>query len=152
MLKAADYEEMTASLLDKLEGPIQKTLAEAKLTSADLASVEIVGGSTRIGFLKRKLLEILGVETLSTTMNADEAVSRGAALQSAILSPRFKVLPYEIQELQPYPIKLSWDEGAAGEVDNEGDKDATNSVIMFDRGPNFPIVRRVTLKRAGQLA
>eukprot|EP00552_Chaetoceros_brevis_P003505 CAMPEP_0197739190 /NCGR_PEP_ID=MMETSP1435-20131217/18430_1 /TAXON_ID=426625 /ORGANISM="Chaetoceros brevis, Strain CCMP164" /LENGTH=33 /DNA_ID= /DNA_START= /DNA_END= /DNA_ORIENTATION= len=33
-------------------------------------------------------------------MNADEAVSRGAALQSAILSPRFKVLPYEIVEAQ----------------------------------------------------
>jgi heat shock protein 4 len=84
-------------------------------------------------------------------MNADEAVARGAALQSAILSPRFKVLPYEIQESQPYPIKLSWDEVA--EV-TEGDDEATpsNSVVMFDRGLNFPIVRRVTLKRAGEFA
>jgi heat shock protein 4 len=70
-------------------------------------------------------------------MNADEAVARGAALQSAILSPRFKVLPYEIAEAQLFPIELSW----------EGEED--NSVVMFDRGLTFPIVRRVTLKRQG---
>ena len=153
MLKAADYEAMSAPLLAKLEGPIQKTLAEAKLTSADLASVEIVGGSTRIGFLKKKLLDILGVKTLSTTMNADEAVSRGAALQSAILSPRFKVLPYEIIEYGQLPIKLAWDEDKneqGMEVDAEGADMATNSVVMFGRGLNFPIVRRVTLRREGE--
>merc|ERR1711935_612867 len=134
MLKASDYEAMSAPLLEKLEGPIQKTLAETKLTSADLSSVEIVGGSTRIGFLKKKLMDILGVKTVSTTMNADEAVSRGAALQSAILSPRFKVLPYEIVEYGPLPIKLAWDEDkseAGMEVDAEGAEMPTNSVVMF---------------------
>merc|ERR1712157_218832 len=148
-----DYEAMSAPLLAKLEGPIKKTLEEAKLTSADLSSVEIVGGSTRIGFLKRKLTEILGVKTLSTTMNADESVSRGAALQSAILSPRFKVLPYEIIEYGQFPIKLAWDEDKSEsqgmEVDTEGADMPTNSVVMFGRGLNFPIVRRVTLRRNG---
>jgi len=153
MLKATDYEEMSAPLLAKLEGPIQKTLAEAKLATADLSSVEIVGGSTRIGFLKKKLMDILSVKTLSTTMNADEAISRGAALQSAILSPRFKVLPYEIIEYGQLPIKLAWDEDkneSGMEVDAEGAEMPTNSVVMFGRGLNFPIVRRVTLRRNGE--
>ena len=97
--------------------------------------------------MKRALVSVLGVQP-STTMNADEAVARGAALQSAILSPRFKVLPYEIQESQPYPIKLSWDEDSNTEPPAEGEA-PTNSVIMFDRGLSFPIVRRVTLKREG---
>jgi len=157
-LKASEYEEICAPLIAKLEGPIQKTLAEAKIASGELSSVEIVGGTTRIGFIKKKMLEILKVKTLSTTMNADEAVSRGAALQSAILSPRFKVLPYEIVEYVPLPIKLSWDEqkGGSGEegVEVEGDADGaelpTNSVVMFTRGLNFPIVRRVTLRRKGE--
>lgn len=142
MLKAAEYEAMCAPLIARLEAPIKKVLEEAKLSSSDLASVEIVGGSTRIGFLKAKMQEILGGSTLSTTMNADEAVARGAALQSAILSPRFKVLPYEIVEFQPLPVLLSWEEDKAAE-------DPTNSVVMFTRGLNFPIVRRVTLKRTG---
>jgi heat shock protein 4 len=154
MLKKPDYEAMCAPLLAKLEGPIKKTLAEAKVASADLSSIELVGGSTRIGFLKKKLREILGVKTLSTTMNADESVSRGAALQSAILSPRFKVLPYEIVEYGTLPIKIAWDEDKSEEqgmeVDAEGADMPTNSVVMFGRGLNFPIVRRVTLRRDGE--
>ncbi|KAG7338373.1 molecular chaperone DnaK [Nitzschia inconspicua] len=160
MLTSSEYEALCAPLLAKLEGPVQKCLEEAKLTSKDLAAVEIVGGSTRIGFVKKKLMEILNVNNLSTTMNADESVARGAALQSAILSPRFKVLPYDIEEFQPLPIKLEWDEekGTSAEkgVEVEGDADGAelpaNSVTMFPRGLNFPVVRRVTLRRAGEFS
>lgn len=152
LLTADIYESLCEPLLARLEEPIKRALAEAGLEAKDLAAVEIVGGSTRIGCVKRRLISILG-DNLSTTMNADEAVARGAALQSAILSPRFKVLPYEIIEAQPYPIKISWqdDDNASGmEVDASGDEaKPTDSVIMFDRGLAFPIVRRVTLRRSG---
>ena len=134
-LKADEYEAMCQPLLNRLEGPITKCLTEANLDSGKaLSVVEIVGGSTRIGSVKRKLMDILKVASLSTTMNADEAVARGAALQSAILSPRFKVLPYDIQESQPYPIEISW-----GTTEDD-------AVVMFDRGLSFPVTRRVTLK------
>jgi heat shock 70kDa protein 4 len=103
------------------------------------------------------LMDILNVSSLSTTMNADEAVARGTALQSAILSPRFKVLAYTIVDYQPLPIKLTWDQekGSSAEqgVEVEGDADGSdtpaNSVVMFNRGLDFPIVRRVTLRRTG---
>ena len=151
VLTADEYEtKLCAPLLARLKEPIQLALTEAKLTPDDLASVEIVGGSTRIACVKKELMNIMGGKTLSMTMNADEAVARGAALQSAILSPRFKVLPYEIVEAQPYPIKLSWsDNGEGMEVEASGEATPTDSVVMFDRGLNFPVVRRVTLKRDG---
>jgi len=150
-LKADEYEALCAPLLARLTGPIQKALEEAGLKSDELASVEIVGGSTRINCVKRVLLAALPGKSLSTTMNADEAVARGTALQSAILSPRFKVLPYEIQEAQPFPIKIAWEDQGGVEVDVEGQAaETTNSVVMFDRGLNFPIVRRVTLRRTGE--
>ena len=152
-ITATEYEEMSKPLLDRLAKPIESALAEAKLTASDLDSVEIVGGSTRIGCVKRAITDILGGTSLSTTMNADEAVARGAALQSAILSPRFKVLPYEIVEAQPFPIKVGWDGETATGVEVEGDSGGVaNSVVMFNRGLNFPIVRRVTLRRAGEFA
>jgi heat shock protein 4 len=155
-ISSVEYEQMCVPLLERLAKPIAQALEEAKLTAKDLSSVELVGGCTRIGCIKRKMEEILGT-TLSTTMNADESVARGAALQSAILSPRFKVLPYEIIEAQTLPVKIAWDEEVAGatqqgvEVDGdaEGADMPTNSVIMFGRGLNFPIVRRVTLRRNG---
>lgn len=153
-LMADEYEKICQPLLDRLAGPIQAALAEAKLTCDQLSAIEIVGGSTRIGCLKRKLLEILGDKLpLSSTMNADESVARGTALQSAILSPRFKVLPYEIEEAQPYPIQISWHDssksaGMEVEVGDVSSVAPTDSVVMFDRGLSFPIVRRVTLRRA----
>eukprot|EP00978_Attheya_sp_CCMP212_P029881 scaffold107872_cov51-Attheya_sp.AAC.4 len=161
VLTADEYEKLSAPLLARLAAPLERALAEAELTPKDLESVEIVGGSTRISCLKRTLAGILGLDPnatnngLSTTMNADEAVARGAALQSAILSPRFKVLPYEIIEYNPYPVKIAWDaEVDQGvEVDLNGDTEGnepSNSVVMFDRGSAFPCVRRVTLRRAGE--
>jgi len=152
-LEASKFEEMVQPLLDRLIAPLQRALDEAKLTVEQLSSVEIVGGGTRVSCLKRTLSKFLKLDMnatnngLSTTMNADEAVARGAALQSAILSPRFRVAPYEIIEYQPYPILISWD-GDASTDDGEGS--APNSVIMFDRASNFPLVRRVTLKRQGE--
>jgi len=126
-----------------------------------LTSVEIVGGATRVGSVKETIAGVLGLDVkavnngLSTTMNADEAVARGCALQSAILSPRFKVLPYEVIEYQPFPIKIEWDgsQEAGMEVEaNAAEPSPTNSVIMFERGCNFPIVRRVTLKKSGKFS
>lgn len=158
-LKADEYKAMCEPLLARLAGPIERALAETKLTAADLSSVEIVGGATRVSSVKLTLAQVLGLDAsavnngLSTTMNADEAVARGCALQSAILSPRFKVLPYEVVEYQPFPIKIEWDGAheAGMEVDAEaGDATPTNSVVMFERGCNFPIVRRVTLRRSGK--
>lgn len=152
VLKADEYEKMCEPLLARLAAPVKKAMEEAKLTKDDLTSVEIVGGTSRIACVKRELSKVIGI-SLSTTMNADEAVARGTALQSAILSPRFKVLPYEIQEAQPFPIKISWDEQVTQEGmegDGQADEaDPTNSVLMFGRNLNFPIVRRVTLRRAG---
>eukprot|EP00586_Coscinodiscus_wailesii_P006344 CAMPEP_0172487582 /NCGR_PEP_ID=MMETSP1066-20121228/16713_1 /TAXON_ID=671091 /ORGANISM="Coscinodiscus wailesii, Strain CCMP2513" /LENGTH=853 /DNA_ID=CAMNT_0013254283 /DNA_START=120 /DNA_END=2681 /DNA_ORIENTATION=- len=168
-LSAMEYEKMCEPLLARLEAPIQRALAEVGLTAKDLTSVEIVGGSTRIGSVKRQLARILELDAsatnngLSTTMNADEAVARGAALQSAILSPRFKVLPYEIIEYQPYPIKIAWDGESTNNsnseqgVEVEGEAEGissmpTNSVVMFERGSNFPCVRRVALRRSGKFS
>ena len=54
----------------------------------------------------------------ATTLNADEAVSRGCALQCAILSPVFKVREFSVTDIQPYPIKLVWDN--QGAVDEKG--------------------------------
>lgn len=148
-LQATEYEEMCTDLLARLNPPIQRALAETELTPKDLASIEIVGGGSRVGCVKRTLAKILGLDEsatnngLSTTLNADEAIARGAALQSAILSPRFKVLPYEIIECNPFPVKISWD----GEVSEDGE---SNSVVMFDRGSTFNVVRRVTLRRSGE--
>ena len=164
VLKAAEYEQMCAPLLARLAAPVERALNETGLKASDISSIEVTGGGSRVGCVKRTLGKVLGLKEkltnygLSTTLNADEAVARGAALQSAILSPRFKVKAYEITEFQPYPVKIAWDgEACSGQqegVEVEGDTESkampTNSVVMFPRGSNYNSVRRVTLRRAGE--
>lgn len=50
---------------------------------------------------------------LSTTLNQDEAVSRGCALQCAMISPVFKVRDFAVQDWNTYPVELSWDASLA---------------------------------------
>merc|ERR1712079_592545 len=70
----------------------------------------------------KALIESVFGKVASTTLNADEAVSRGCALQCAILSPVFKVREFSVTDIQPYPIKLVWEntgegQGAMGEME-----------------------------------
>ena len=77
------------------------------LKPADIEAVEIVGGSTRIPVIKDIIKKIFEKE-ISTTLNADEAVARGCALQSAMLSPTFRVREFSVNDVSPYPIVLNW--------------------------------------------
>ncbi|XP_026794507.3 heat shock 70 kDa protein 4a isoform X1 [Pangasianodon hypophthalmus] len=110
-LNRGDFEEMCAALLAKVEGPLRSVLEQAKLKKEDVYAVEIVGGASRIPAIKERVSKFFGKE-LSTTLNADEAVARGCALQCAILSPAFKVREFSITDVVPYPISLKWNSAA----------------------------------------
>ncbi|XP_053319301.1 heat shock 70 kDa protein 4 [Spea bombifrons] len=105
------FEEMCDSLLSRVEPPLRSVLEQAKLKKEDIYSVEIVGGATRIPAVKERIMKFFNKE-VSTTLNADEAVTRGCALQCAILSPAFKVREFSITDLVPYPISLKWNSPA----------------------------------------
>lgn len=148
---------------------IRDVTTEAGVTPEQLANVEIVGGGTRVNSVKLHIAGLLGLDKaklnygLSTTLNADEAVARGCALQAAILSSRFQVKPFEVHEACPYAIRLSWDDAgksaAAGgeeamDTAEEGDAEAAvsaegadNSLVLFKRNDKVPNQRRVTFQK-----
>jgi molecular chaperone DnaK (HSP70) len=111
------FEELIAGDLAQIEATLNEVLETSKLKLEDIYSVEIVGGSSRIPSIKA-LIEKVYQKAPSTTLNADEAVSRGCALMCAILSPTFKVREFSVTDIQPYPIKLVWDN--QGAVDEKG--------------------------------
>ncbi|KAJ3007639.1 adenyl-nucleotide exchange factor sse1 [Thoreauomyces humboldtii] len=104
-----DYEEWAAPLIQRLTVPLKEALDIAGLTADEIDFVELVGGSTRIPAVKKILSDMFAVEKLSTTLNQDEAVARGCALQCAMISPVFKVRDFAVQDWNGYPIELSWD-------------------------------------------
>jgi heat shock protein 4 len=76
--------------------PLQLMLDNANVSIIDVDAVEMIGGRTRIPLIKSVLAKFFGgsldgENKLSTTLNQDEALARGCALQCAILSPVFNV-------------------------------------------------------------
>lgn len=101
------FEEMSAQYLMRVEAPLRAALEQSKLSRDDIYAVEIVGGATRIPAIKERISRFF-CKDISTTLNADEAVARGCALQCAILSPAFKVREFSITDVVPFPITLRW--------------------------------------------
>ena len=103
----ATFEELITPQLNRIEEVLKEALAASKWKPEDIYSVEIVGGSTRVPAIKTLIEKIFG-KAPNTTLNADEAVSRGCALQCAILSPTFKVREFSVTDIQPFAINLKW--------------------------------------------
>uniref|UniRef100_A0A673C6S7 Heat shock protein 4 like n=1 Tax=Sphaeramia orbicularis TaxID=375764 RepID=A0A673C6S7_9TELE len=96
-----------SSRMNRYELFLKHLLHLASLYRDDIYAVEIVGGATRIPAIKERISKFF-CKDVSTTLNADEAVARGSALQCAILSPAFKVREFSITDVVPFPITLRW--------------------------------------------
>ena len=79
------FEELSKDLLLKCKKPVQKALEDAKLSKAEIDQVILVGGSTRIPAVRNLLTELLG-KPLNETVNPDEVVAMGAAVQAGIIA------------------------------------------------------------------
>ncbi|WP_322935598.1 molecular chaperone DnaK [Mycoplasmopsis felis] len=84
-LKRNEFEDMTSHLLDRTRKPIEDALREAKITAADLHEVLLVGGSTRMPAVQDMVKRTLNKEP-NRSINPDEVVSIGAAIQGAVLA------------------------------------------------------------------
>jgi molecular chaperone DnaK len=80
-----EFEESISALIDKTKECIDMALKDAQLTSANINEVVFVGGSTRIPLVSHKIEKWLGKKP-NKSINPDEAVSLGAAIQASVLS------------------------------------------------------------------
>jgi molecular chaperone DnaK (HSP70) len=134
----SDFEALCADLFEGVKAPLVRVLELAQLTKEDIYSVEIVGGSTRIPLVKDIISEVYG-KPVSTTLNQDEAVARGCALQCAILSPTFRVRDFSISDTQPFPIQLNW-------IREENEE--TGEMILFKAGSGISASKVLTMYRS----
>jgi len=85
-LTRAQFEQLTAELVERCAGPVQQALADAKLTARDLDEVVLVGGSTRIPAVQALVRRLTGGKEPNQSVNPDEVVAIGAAIQAGVLS------------------------------------------------------------------
>ena len=84
-LTRAKLEQMMADLIERSIEPCRKALQDAKLTPADIDEVILVGGSTRIPLVQETVRKFFGKEP-NRSVNPDEVVAVGAAIQGAVLT------------------------------------------------------------------
>ncbi|PLV57362.1 molecular chaperone DnaK [Thermotoga sp. SG1] len=79
------FESLTKDLVEMTRGPIEQALNDAKLSPKDIDEIILVGGMTRVPMVQRFIKEFFGKEP-NKSVNPDEAVAIGAAIQAAILA------------------------------------------------------------------
>jgi molecular chaperone DnaK len=84
-LTRAKFEQLTMDLIERTVGPVEQAMADAKLTAADIDEVILVGGSTRIPAVQNLVRRLTGGKDPNMTVNPDEVVALGAAIQAAVL-------------------------------------------------------------------
>ncbi|KAI4814259.1 hypothetical protein KUCAC02_003461 [Chaenocephalus aceratus] len=82
----ARFEELNADLFRGTLDPVEKSLRDAKMDKGQIHDIVLVGGSTRIPKIQKLLQDFFNGKELNKSINPDEAVAYGAAVQAAILS------------------------------------------------------------------
>lgn len=82
----AKFEVLTKALTDMTIPPVEKALQDAKLTVKDIDEIILVGGSTRIPAVQEIIKNYFGGKELNKSVNPDEIVAAGAAIQGSVLS------------------------------------------------------------------
>jgi molecular chaperone DnaK len=100
-LNRSKFEDLCSALIDRVKVPVENALSDAKLDSSKIDEVVLVGGSTRIPAIQEAVKKILG-KTPNQTVNPDEVVAVGAAVQAGVLAGEVK----DILLLDVTPLSL----------------------------------------------
>jgi len=156
-----DFEKMCEPMMGRVKAVLDAVAAASIIPMDQMDFVEIVGGASRVPWFKTMCSEAFGGKELSTTMNADEAVARGCALQAAILSPLYKVREFKVEDTALNGVSVGWMgtavDAESAETPKEDDGDTLmaagegdyKTATVFPSGSLTGIVKLLTFYRKG---
>src|SRR5688572_20855306 len=89
-LTRAKFDQLTADLVERCVGPVKQALSDAKLSERDIDEVILVGGATRIPAVQALVRRLTGGKEPNQSVNPDEVVAIGAAIQAGVLAGEVK--------------------------------------------------------------
>ncbi|KAI6654879.1 Heat shock protein 70 [Oopsacas minuta] len=131
-ISRARFEELNQDLFRGTLEPVEKALRDAKLGKGDIHEVVLVGGSTRIPKIRKLLQDFFNGKELNRSINPDEAVAYGAAVQAAILKADKSEVLQDVLLIDVIPLSLGI-ETAGGVMTN-----------LIDRNTRMPTKQEKT--------
>ncbi|XP_074285291.1 heat shock 70 kDa protein 14-like [Silene latifolia] len=140
-----EFEEISIPILERVKKPLEKALVEAGLCTKEIHTVEVVGSGSMVPAIM-KIMTAFFRKELCRTMDASESLAKGCALECAIHSPTIRVKDFQVNDIFPFPISMSW-KGLAGvaAVDQY-------STIVIPKGTPIPSLKAVTVATSGTFA
>jgi L1 cell adhesion molecule like protein len=102
----ARFEELCSDLFRGTLDPVEKAMRDAKMDKGQIHDIVLVGGSTRIPKIQKLLSEFFNGKDLNKSINPDEAVAYGAAVQAAILTGQGNEKTQELLLLDVAPLSM----------------------------------------------
>jgi heat shock protein 1/8 len=136
VLTRAKFDNICSDIFQKTLDPVEKVLKDAKLGKSDVDEVVLVGGSTRIPKVQELLTNFFGGKELCRSINPDEAIAYGAAVQAAILSGASDEKLDSLVLLDVTPLSLGVE--TAGGV----------MTVLIPRGSTLPVKKSQTFSTA----
>ncbi|KAH9996166.1 actin-like ATPase domain-containing protein [Russula compacta] len=140
------FENRCADVRARFVQPIYDALYNANLTLADINSVILTGGATRIPMVRAALAAAVGEEKLAMNVNSDEAAVLGAALHGATLSRQFRTKNIKLSDIAPYDVQVSY-LAESKSTDASGSPPRTITSLAFTRGSRTGTRKTLTFRR-----
>ncbi|OLR62490.1 molecular chaperone DnaK [Anaerostipes sp. 992a] len=140
MITREIFDRLTYDLVDRTAGPVQMALNDAGITARELSKVLLVGGSTRIPAVQTKVRHLTGIEP-SKTMNPDECVAMGAAIQGGKLggnvSSGSAAAELILMDVTPLSLSIETVGGVCNRIIERNSTIPTRQSKVFTTAANF---------------
>ena len=140
-IKRDDWENINSKVFERFQNLFKKAnreISDLKIDISKLHSIERIGNGCRIPKIIKIVEDSFPIKNISKTLDASESISRGCAIQSAMLSTRYSVQKYKIQERSHYPIDICL---------KYSSEDKITRKRLFKLGSNYEKVLSISIKK-----